>query len=73
MGAMGTEQTYVWHNVLVDYTPGMAAVTAESEEGAYRKVREQRENDEIPGYVARELLATEPEPADGVEWVCGGG
>ena len=70
---MVEKQAWVWHDVLVDYTPGMAAVTAESMEDAFRKVRELRDNDEIPSYVARELLATDPEPADGVEWVSGGG
>ena len=70
---MAEKQTYVWHGVLVDYTPGMAAVTAKSKEDAFRKVRELRDNEEIPGYVARELLANDPEPADGVEWVYGGG
>ncbi len=70
---MAEQQTYVWHGVLKDYTSGMAAITAESKEDAFRKVREQRNNDEIPGYVASELLANDPEPADGVEWVYGGG
>jgi len=69
---MVVKSTYVWTDVLTDYTSGMAVVEAPSKESAFAKVRRLRDQGEVPGPVANELLSTDPEELDGIEWVYGG-
>ena len=62
-------KAWVWTDVLTDYTSGL--IVAEGETPADARERA-AEDDDIPGYVVREMHPENAEELENVAWVYGG-